>query len=146
VGQHVSLTASSLPGLTVTGDVCFVSMSGRPDSNAFDVEIKVETPDSRLKPGMIVEVSVLRRVWDNSILIPLNAAVPQRGEHLAYVVENRKAVARVLRIEQIYGKEAVIASGLKEGEQLVVEGQRTLQDGMPVEVADVSGGADRGSL
>jgi len=133
LGETVTFTADCAPGVVMTGKVGFVSMSGSRESNAFDVELAVEHPDPGLRPGMIVEVSVLRRIWTNATVVPLNAVVPLKGEHIAYVAANGRAEARILRIERMVGSRAVVSSGLSAGDMLVIEGQRTLQDGMLIE-------------
>jgi multidrug efflux pump subunit AcrA (membrane-fusion protein) len=93
----------------------------------------VPDPDSRLRAGMIAEVALVRGVAEQAIVLPLAAVVPHKGDYVVFVVEDGHAVRRLVRIDSFVGHEAVIRSGLSAGERVVIEGQRTLQDGMPVD-------------
>jgi multidrug efflux pump subunit AcrA (membrane-fusion protein) len=62
--------------------------------------------------------------------------IPEKGEHVVFVVENGRATRRVVRIESILGNEALIASGVRAGETVVVEGQRALEEGLRVSVVE----------
>jgi membrane fusion protein (multidrug efflux system) len=115
-----------------TGRVAFVAQDASPDRFTFAVELTVDEPPPGLRPGMIVDVEIMRAVREGAITVPLAAVIPRRGEHLAYVVENGAAVRRVVGLESLAGQDAVISRGLQAGDRLVVEGHRGLQDGVPV--------------
>lgn len=137
-GDAIPFELDALPGQSFTGTVSFVSPSAYPDSNAFRVEALAPNGDARLKPGMIARVKVARRARENALAVPLNAVVPKQGEHVVFVVENGRAVRRLVKIDAIVDRDAILASGLRDGEQVVVEGNRTLVDGMPVAVTTAS--------
>lgn len=135
-GDTAAFSVASLGGESFTGRVSFVAAAGNPASNAYAVELRAANPGGRLKAGMIVSLALQRAALRDAILVPLTAVVPtKRGEHLAYVVRDGRAESRVLTLERIVGSNALISAGLAAGDQLVVEGQRTLQDGLPVQVA-----------
>lgn len=133
-GQSVPVVVAALGRATVTGVVSFISRQGNNGSNTFTMEMVVPNGDRRLRPGMLVEASVRRAEWPDAILVPLSAVVPRKGEHVVYVVEGDRAVRRVVRIDAILDQQAVIAGGVKQGDRIVVEGQRWCSDGQLVEV------------
>ncbi len=133
--MQVTMRSDALPSLELIGRVDFIAPAGDPVANTFVVELAVIDPPSELRPGMIVDVDLLRGVRDNAIVVPLASVIPKRGEHVAFVVEAERAVLRVVRIDAIVGEDVVVASGLQAGDRLVVEGHRTLQDGVPVFLA-----------
>ena len=126
----VSADASGLG--TFTGRVAFVAQEASPDRFTYGVELAVDAPPPGLRPGMIVDVELMRALREGAIAVPLAAVIPRRGEHMVYVVENGLAVRRVVGLDSLAGQDAVIGSGLMAGERLVVEGHRGLQDGVPV--------------
>lgn len=133
VGVAFSMKSSALPaGGSFTGKVSFVAADGDVRANTFPVELKIGNPPQGLKPGMIVDVDLLRSDRANVMVVPFAAVVPKRGEHVVFVVEGSNAVLKVVHIDAIVGQEAILSSGLSEGDMLVVEGQRTLQDGVRV--------------
>jgi multidrug efflux pump subunit AcrA (membrane-fusion protein) len=68
-----------------------------------------------------------------ALMVPLAAVVPKRDAHAVYVVAGDKAAERTVRIESFVGQSAVIAGGLTPGEEIVVEGARTLASGSRIE-------------
>lgn len=139
-GAEVSVELAALPGGHFTGRVTFVSFLARRENNAFRVEALMENAGGRLKPGMIVGVELVRRHRPGSIVVPLAAIMPRKGEHVVYTVEDGRAVRSVVQIDAIIGSEAVLGAGLQAGAELVVDGHRALQDGMRVDVTRAPAG------
>lgn len=50
-------------------------------SVTFNVDILIEAPDSRLKPGMTAEVSVVTEKLDDLVMVPTMALMTEDGEH-----------------------------------------------------------------
>ena len=132
--MRLTMRSDALPGQELVGRVDFIAQAGDPTANTFAVELAVQNPPPVLRPGMVVDVDLLRGVRRDAIVVPLAAVIPKRGDHVVFVVKDELAVLRVVRIDEIIGREVVLATGLQAGEQLVVSGHRTLQDGVPVTV------------
>src|SRR4051812_41914677 len=88
-----------------------------------------------LWPGELVNARLLVTTRHNGLTVP--ASVVQQGPNgaYAYVIKSDSTVAiRPLEVAQITDGEALIDSGLKVGEQVVVDGQYRLQPGTPVTI------------
>ena len=88
---------------------------------------------NRLWPGELVNARLLLDVRHNGLTVP--AAVVQQGTKgpYAYVVNPDSTVAiRPIKVAQISDGQALIDSGLKANEQVVVDGQYKLQPGTHV--------------
>lgn len=133
-GRDVVFHVLSLAERSFTGTVCFVSSAARVGDNSFRTEIAVANRTHDLKPGMIAEVLLVRDVSADVIAVPLAAVVPQKGEHVVFAVSEGLASRRVVRLDEMAGSYAVISSGIRAGDEIVIEGHRTLQDGMAVVV------------
>ena len=131
-GMRLTMHSDALSDSDLVGRVNFIAQAGDRTANTFAVELVVESPPPALRPGMVVDVDLLRGVRHDAIVAPLAAVIPKRGDHVVFVVKDGLAVLRVVRIETIVGADVVLASGLESGELLVIEGHRTLQDGVPV--------------
>jgi len=143
-GKTLPFTVTACGECVLTGVVSFVSVSADPRNNSFRVEADVENTQRLLRAGMIADVTIERGVRKNAVVVPLTAVIPQKGEHVAYVVRDGRAERRVVRLDAIVGREAVIAAGLSRREMLVVEGHRSLRDGMAVNEANVTTGDGSG--
>ncbi len=130
-GAMLRMRSMVLPD-AFTGRVDFVAVKGGQPANTFPMELTVESSPAALKPGMIVDVELVRAERENAIVVPFSAVIPKRGKHIVFVVEEGRVVLRVVQIDAITGKNVVLKSGLKAGDHLVIEGQRTLRDGVMV--------------
>lgn len=133
-GVPVEFTVAADPSATHTGRVTFIATVASQQSNTFDVELTADNPGGRLRPGMLADVRLVRRVIETGTVVPLAAVVPRKGEHVVYVEQDGRAVRRVVQMVVIMGDEAVLSSGVAIGDRVIVEGQRTLQDGSLLEL------------
>ncbi len=134
-GDLISFTVQSIPGRTFEGRVTFIASVGEKASNSFAIEALVPNEQELLKGGMLADVSLVRQRRENVLKVPLEAVIPKQGEYVIFVLEEGRAVRKVVQMEAIVGHEAVISEGLKAGENVVVSGQRTLVDGALVQTA-----------
>jgi membrane fusion protein (multidrug efflux system) len=90
-------------------------------------------PDRRLLPGMFVRARLDQGTNAVALLVPQTGVSRNaRGQAIVYVVEDGKAVERVVRTERAIGNEWLIAGGLAAGEVVVVEGLQKVRPGAPV--------------
>lgn len=67
-------------------------------------------------------------------LIPNEAIVQRNGKNVAFVVADGKAARRELELGITDGRQTEVVAGLTPGEQLIVAGQDTLNDGDAVRI------------
>ncbi len=134
--DRIPLRVGVLADARFEGRVVFVSPAADAGSHAFRVELVVDNPDNRLRPGMIATVELLRQEMPDARLAPLEAVLPLAGEHVVYVVQENRAVRRRVELGVLLDTRVVIERGLEPGDRLVIEGQRSLEDGVPVDVMD----------
>src|SRR5258707_3231930 len=99
------------------------------------IQLKANFPNKahRLWPGELVNARLLLDTRRDGLTVP--ASVVQQGPQgaYAYVVNPDNSVAiRPIKVAQISGGQALIDSGLKANEQVVVDGQYKLQPGTHV--------------
>lgn len=87
VGQSANVTYPAFPGIVSQGTVTAIASVANSDSNygggsvTFNVDILIEAPDSRLKPGMTAEVSVVTEQLEDVVMVPTMALMTEDGEH-----------------------------------------------------------------
>ncbi len=90
-------------------------------------------PQRLLWPNQFVKARLLLTVRKDAVVVP--STVPQRGPEgiFAYLVQPDQTVQpRNIEVEHTEGDIAIIAKGLAEGEQVVVDGQNQLRAGSKV--------------
>jgi multidrug efflux system membrane fusion protein len=101
------------------------------------VRLKAEFPNPahRLWPGELISVRLLLENRANGLTVPASAVQQGAQGAYAYVIDLTNTVeARPIVVAQISGGQALIDSGLKAGEQVVVDGQYKLQPGSRVTI------------
>lgn len=87
VGQNANVTYPAFPDIVSQGTVTAIASVANSDSNSgggsvtFNVDILIEAPDARLKPGMTAEVSVVTEQLDDVVMVPTMALMTEDGEH-----------------------------------------------------------------
>lgn len=133
-GQSIPFTVQPLPDRIFEGTVTFVAAQADRRNNAFRTEITVDNADATLRPGMIAQIEFHRGINENRVSLPMSAVLPSKGNHIVYLAVDGQAVRRKVQIETITRKRALISHGLEDGEQVIIEGNRTLSDGQRVEI------------
>ena len=120
----------SSPGLD--GEIIHLSYGADPATRTYLAKIAMDNSAETLRPGMIVQVVFSRRELTQVIAVPLYALVDRDGVKVVYVEQGGKAQLRPVKVGPIVGDLAVIAEGLRAGEQLIVKGQHLVNDGASV--------------
>lgn len=88
VGQSANVTYPAFPDIVSQGTVTAIASVANSDaanrggsSVTFNVDILIEAPDSRLKPGMTAEVSVVTEQLDDVVMVPTMALMTEDGEN-----------------------------------------------------------------
>lgn len=88
VGQSANVTYPAFPDIVSQGTVTAIASVANTDSSyggggsvTFNVDILIESPDARLKPGMTAEVSVVTKQLDDVVMVPTMALMTEDGEN-----------------------------------------------------------------
>jgi membrane fusion protein, multidrug efflux system len=104
-------------------------------TGSIQLKANFSNTSNRLWPGQLVNARLLLDTRHNGLTVP--AAVVQQGSKgpYAYVVNPDSTVSiRPIKVAQISDGQALIDSGLKANEQVVVDGQYKLQPGTHVTI------------
>jgi RND family efflux transporter MFP subunit len=135
-GMKAEVTADVYKNETFTATVYRISPTINAGTRSFNVEMELPNRNDLLKPGMFVRVSMdLGEV--ETFVVPANTVLVQEGTNTRFVYVERKKLAN--RIEVSIGKRfddqlEIISDNLKEGDNLVTEGQAKLINGDKIEI------------
>lgn len=121
----VTVSVDALPGSTMAAHVSLLSPQAERDSSGlkvFRVEVSLDKPDARLKPGMTARVDALLEKKEGVLKMPLAALYEEAGETFAYVKGGLKKsvktpVSAGLRTEL----EVEVSGGVKQGDKVFLE-------------------------
>ena len=129
VGGPVDVKLEAYPGAIFHGIVLKIgslaklkqSRSGTASGiKIFDVRIKIEEKDPRLKPGLTATLDIIVDRRDNVISIPISAVVTRRAEHFVFVSNAGKIKERKVLLGLSNEHRVLEKKGLRPGEQVVL--------------------------
>lgn len=136
-GISAVIKADAFPGQEFPGKVTIINPMVDPGVRTFRVRIEAENPDGKLVDGMFIRVEFLSG-RKNVLSIPRDALqrLPGSGTYYVFVVDQGKALKRIVITGLIDDLYVEIKDGLVKGEKVVISGTGRLRSGMQVIAAD----------
>ena len=126
------------------GRVELIDRAVDPQTGTIKTRLVFPNEKGMLKPGMNATVRVRNNASSNSTLIPYKAVTEQLGEFFVYVVgDSNKVSQRKVELGKQVGSGIIVREGLKEGEQIAVEGIQNLREGVVVTTAAPPGAPEK---
>lgn len=108
---------------TRDGEVTFIDNTANPDTSLIRMWTDVSNDDHRLLPGQYCEATITMSVLDNALTIPSEALVQVASDLYVWLVGSDDKVTQTkVEVQLQQDGTAVIRSGLKVGERIVVGG------------------------
>jgi membrane fusion protein (multidrug efflux system) len=106
-------------------------------TNSVTIRAIFPNPRGQLLPGLFVRARLEEGSKPNAILVPqLAVSRNPKGEPIALVVGADSMVEqRVLETPRAIGNQWLVSSGLKPGDQVIINNLQKIRPGMPVKVA-----------
>ena len=135
IGQKAEIRLDAYPDLLLPGRVTAISAmassSGggsrwsRSNRDAYvklvGIEVSIDEPDKRVIPDLSASADILFDEQENALLIPDAAVLRREGKTFVYVREGEGFSEREVEIGQRGEVEAVVVSGLSEGEVVALQ-------------------------
>lgn len=141
-GSRVILKTAAYPDVEIHGRIDLVYPFLEKSSKDIKVRIVVPNPGGKIKPGMFANVVIETRLPGMVITIPESALIYSGETNYLFVsLGGGSFELRPVEVRLSSRGEAVISSGLSEGEQVVVNGQFLLDSEASLKEAVYKGGA-----
>ncbi len=137
-GGDAWITAGQYENRVFEGKITFVSREVDRSTRTVGVEVTLDNRDGALRPGMTVRARLVRKIYEEAIVVPQDAVVNTEHGPGVFLAVDGEAEMRNVGVEAVYNELAVIGSGLEAGETLITTGARDLVEGEAIEI--VSGG------
>lgn len=136
LGAECMLTADSMPDVHWKGSISRIAPSADEQSRTFAAYVEVDNvrQDGALMPGYFLRAEVRGPTLENVLVIPRNVIV----EGHVFVVDEDRARLREVTVSRTLRDEAVIAEGLRAGQQVIVTNLDVLYDGAPIRTKSTS--------
>ena len=124
----------------VPGRLEFSDVSVDPTTGSVGLRATFDNPNGVLLPGMYVRAILGKGVANGGMLIPQAAVSRDPKGNATVMVVGAKSMAepRVVVASQTIGDKWLVTSGLKPGDQVIVEGLQKVRPGAPVKAAVIT--------
>jgi membrane fusion protein (multidrug efflux system) len=117
----------------IAGKLLFTDLSVDPTSGQITLRAEVPNPKGVLLPGMYVRAQLQQAAVGGAILLPQQAVQrSQQGDSVKVVGTDGMVETRPVKVGNGKDGQWVVLSGLKDGEQVVVDGFQKMMGKAPV--------------
>lgn len=135
VGEVAKVAVESAD-VTADGEVIFVSDRIQPGARTFEIRVRLENPDRKVKGGSFARIELRRRDLADAILVPVRLVRrTETGEPYVFLADQGKVRRAAIRLGETAGDRVLAAEGLKPGDLLITSNSADLADGQPVAAA-----------
>lgn len=138
--QPVKVLFANGSEYTQTGVLEFSDVTVNPTTGTVILRAIVANGAHELLPGMFVRARIDKGPLPNAILVPAaSVSRNNKGQAIVMVVNSQSTVeARPIEIGQNMGQQVWVATGLADGEQVIVSGLQKIRPGVPVKAVAAS--------
>ena len=126
-------------GKTYKGKVRQIGNYINPNNRNFSIEVAVPNSDNLLRPNQVAVLKIEDYKKANAILVPESIVTENAvGEKIIYTVDTSgkepKAIKKTIVVGLTSGANIEVKSGLNKGEQIIIEGARSVENSDVVEI------------
>ncbi|MDR5868069.1 efflux RND transporter periplasmic adaptor subunit [Halomonas koreensis] len=139
-GLPLTAESAAYPEARFSGSVAAVGTRVDPVSRSVPVRAVLPNPAGRLRPGMLMEVTLQRRPRQ-ALVVPESALIPEGERHYVLVIhedEDGRIERRRVRLGERRTGEAEVLEGLSPGELVVSHGVERTRDGARVRLLGIA--------
>jgi len=112
------------------GKILLLDRAVNVQTGTLKMRLSFPNPENLLRAGMNATVKVKNNAAQQAVTIPFKAVSEQLGEYFVYTLgDSSKASQRKITLGNQIGSNVIVKSGLKGGEQIVVQGVQNLREG-----------------
>jgi membrane fusion protein, multidrug efflux system len=132
-GHTARVGLDAYPGVELRGRIRRVFPSADPGTRLVPVEVALDATEMA-RPGFLARVTFGIGTRQNVLMVPSGAVQPVAGGQAVFVIEDGRAVRRIVQVGGTSAGRTEIVSGLTEEDTIVTVGNMNLRDGAFVRV------------
>jgi multidrug efflux system membrane fusion protein len=132
---QVRATPSEGTGIPLDGTLAFVDNNVDSTTGTVLLKARFSNPQGNMWPGQYMSVALQLYVDPNALTLPAPAVLTgQQGTYVYTIDSASTARQRPVQVSRTVDSVAVIASGLRDGERVIIDGQSRLIPGSKVAI------------
>ncbi|MFC1513754.1 efflux RND transporter periplasmic adaptor subunit [candidate division KSB1 bacterium] len=135
IDQDVIISDVTAENEQYFGKVSKISPTIDPTTRTVAIEIQINNPELKLKPGSFVKADIVVEKRENVIKIPKNVILTKNRQDVVFVVEDQVAKMKPVELGLQDSEFTEILEGLEEGEILIIRGFEALRTNTKVRIS-----------
>lgn len=122
IGMEVNIKTLSYPDEVFKGKISAISQVLDADAKVMKARVVLQNTDLKLKPGMLVDVNVLKELKTESLSIPKKAIIFDNNQNYVVVYKNNCEI-EIRQVEILTESNGItfLSSGLSENEKIITK-------------------------
>jgi len=121
-GAPVEVEVHARPEERFGGQVLRIGEVVDPRTRRLPVEVQIDDPEQRLRPGLVARFSVQTGDPAQALSVPTDALFERFGETQVFVIRDGRAARTAVTLGESRGDRVRVEGGLEEGDVIVVAG------------------------
>jgi len=137
-GMEASILPDAFVGQSILGRIIKIAPSPvlKEKLNVFEITILLEPTDIEIRSEMLSDVTIISSQQSDVLKVAHEAVIDVDHETYLFVIRDNKAVKRKVVLGLKNPNEAEVLSGVKEGEEIVLNPPLDLKDGAALKIKD----------
>ncbi len=131
---HFTISVDALGGQTFEGTYHHLNKTADSFARLYNLEIAVDNLDGQLLPDMFARVAIIKKEIPDGMAVPLYALLNINASNAVFIMDQGFVRLQPVDVGIQDGWRMEVRNGLKPGDQVVVVGQRSINDGEAVKV------------
>lgn len=132
-GQEAVIKVMALGNRIFKGKISEKNVVANPVSHTYEVKMELNNPTGELMPGMVCNVNINNTKSTSQLIVPNNAIqIKSSGESFVWIAKEGIAFQRIVTTGALTNEGVSIDEGLDYGEQVIVEGNQKISEGMKI--------------
>jgi membrane fusion protein (multidrug efflux system) len=132
--DNYEVKIDALDGKTFQAKKLFLSKTTNSLARLYDLELTIPNSEGEILPDMFARVEIVKQKIEQAIALPLFSIITIDNEHIAYVVKDNIVHSQKVELGLQEGWKVQITKGIKQDEDVVVIGQRSVNEGQKVNI------------
>jgi RND family efflux transporter MFP subunit len=132
--SNFAVRIDALGGKTFQAEKNFLSKTADPMARLYSLELAVNNNQEEILPDMFARVEIVKKEVLAGLAVPLYAVITRNDEKFVYVANDARVHKRKVDLGILDGWRVEVKEGLRPGDQVIVVGHRSVNDGETVNV------------
>jgi membrane fusion protein (multidrug efflux system) len=131
VGETISFRVKGVARDHV-GEIYALEPNFDRETRSLRARARCDNPDGELLPGAFADVELAINEIEDALTVPAIAVIPELGSKKVFIVEDGRAMPRLVETGVRTDTEVQITRGLSPGDRVIVSAIQRLNSGLPV--------------